>query len=128
MNRLVKVLTSDLTPIRWVLGWLSILLSVGFLTASTDNPNYEFINTIPSKLTWVSMYFIHGVLLIITSMYAVPYYGRSLIHVFGLFLWSYVFLSFTFYDRTPIYATEWMLMIPIIVECWMLSEVKRRVK
>ncbi len=126
MKRLIRVLTSDLTPLRWVLGWLGVLLSIGFLTASTDNSNYEFINTLYSRLIWFMMFFTYGAMLIGTSMYNIAYHIRSILSVVGIFLWSYVFLSFTFYDKTPIYATEWMLLIPVIVECWLLAELPKR--
>lgn len=129
MRRVIRVLTSDLTELRWILGWLGVLLSVGFLTASTDNPNYAFINTINVKMMWVTMFFAYGCMTVGTSLYNIAYQFRSLLSVVGIFLWSYVFLSFTFYDPTPIYATEWMLMLPVLVECWLLAELpKRRTK
>ena len=126
MKRVIRVLTSDLTPMLWVLGWLAVILSIGFLTASTENSNYEFINTLTSRIAWVLMFFTYGVMTIGTSMYNIGYYIRSCISVVGIFLWSYVFLSFTFYDPTPTYATEWMLLIPLIVECWFLSELPKK--
>ena len=128
MRRVIRVLTSDLTPLRWILGWMAIVLSIGFLTASTENANYEFINTIYSRTVWIIAFFGYGCMLLGTSLYNIAYHIRSIVSVIGIFLWSYIFLSFTFYDPTPTYATEWMLLLPVLVECWLLSELPRRRK
>ena len=35
-------------------------------------------------------------------------------------LWGGVFLSFTYFDSTPITSTEWLLLIPFLAELWVL--------
>ena len=40
--------------------------------------------------------------------------------VTGLLLWGGVFLSFTYFDSTPITSTEWLLLIPFLAELWVL--------
>jgi hypothetical protein len=126
MNPLLKILTADLSPMRFVIAWLAYILAFGFFASSTNNHNYEFINTVTGKNIWGSLFVFHGTMMMVTALFTINNYTRSAVSIIGIFLWSYVFLSFTFYDPTPINSTEWMLMIPVILECWFLAETPKR--
>jgi hypothetical protein len=122
-QRILGVVYSDLSPMRWIMGWISLVLAAGFFFSDTDNHNYDLINIMAQKNVWGFLYTIHGISMLYTALYPrCDYYLKSMFSIIGIWLWSYVFLSFTFYDPTPVKATEWMLFLPVMVEVWLLSE------
>lgn len=126
MNRVARLLTSDLSVLRWTLGWLSLLLSAGFFASESQNTNYEFLNDSASKAMWATLFAVHGVSLLWLAVIDCTTWLTRTSAGFGLFLWSYVFLSFTIYDPTPINSTEWMLLLPMLIEMWLMSEVRKK--
>lgn len=124
--RIVRLLTSDLSVIRWCIGWLALLLSAGFMLSESQNTNYEFLNSHASKMMWATLFALHGFLLLFLSLWHMPTFVTRTVSIVGLFLWTYVFLSFTFYDPTPINSTEWMLLLPMMIEMWMMAEVREK--
>jgi hypothetical protein len=122
-QRVLGVLFSDLSPMRWIMGWIALVLSAGFFLTSTDNHNYDLINLMANRHIWGILFCVLAIIHLYSSLYPkCSFYIKALFNVLGIWLWSYVFLSFTFYDPTPIKATEWMLGLPILVEVWLLSE------
>lgn len=122
MDKITKTLTSDLTVVRLFMSILSYILSMGFFLASTDNTNYQQINTLADKGVWAVIFLIHAVTLFMTVIFELPTHFKRFLNLIGIWIWSYVFLSFTFYDATPTASTEWMLVMPVILEFWLLTE------
>ena len=123
-QRLLKVTFSDLTAVRWTMGWVSLFLSLGFILATTSNENYNLVNVVDNQI-WAAIFLVHGLSLMITALYTMNYYCSKFINLIGIWIWSYVFLSFTVYDTTPLAATEWLLLMPILMEVWMIIEWKK---
>lgn len=122
-KRIIGVLFSDLSALRWILGWVSLILSAGFFFSGTDNHNYDLINIMAVKNVWGVLYFLHGMSMLYTALYKdCRFFVKCSFSVIGIWLWLYVFLSFTFYDPTPVKATEWLLFLPVMIEVWLLSE------
>lgn len=122
MNKIIKILTGDLSTVRFFMSILSLILALGFFMASTDNGNYQQINNLADKLVWGVIFAIHAVSLLMTIVYEIPVHLKRFLNLVGIWIWSYVFLSFTFYDATPTASTEWMLVMPVILEFWLLTE------
>ena len=122
MDKIIKPLAGDLTIIRLVISLLSFILSMGFFLTSTDNANYQEVNILADKRVWAAIFLIHAITLFIAVIYELPTYLGQFLNLVGIWLWSYVFLSFTFYDASPTEPTEWMLVMPVILEFWLLTE------
>ena len=122
MNKIIKTLAGDLTIVRLIISILAFILSMGFFLASADNTNYQEVNILADKRVWAAIFLIHDITLFITVIYELPTYLEQFLNLVGIWLWSYVFLSFTFYDASPTEPTEWMLVMPVILEFWLLTE------
>lgn len=122
MSKITKTLTGDLTAVRMIMSILAFILSIGFCLASTDNANYQQINNFADKKVWAAIFLIHAVTLFMTVIYELPTHFKRFLNIIGIWLWSYVFLSFAFYDTSPTASTEWMLVMPVILEFWLLTE------
>lgn len=103
-----------------------MLLAVGFFVSESTNTNYEFLNSHASKMMWSMLFAAHGILLLYLALFEMPQIVKRFVSAVGLFLWTYVFLSFTFYDPTPINSTEWMLVLPMLIEMWFMAEAEHK--
>lgn len=122
MKKIIVTLTENLTVVRFFMGILSAILAIGFFVASADNTNYKQITNLVDKKIWGLIFLVHAISLIMTVVYCLPVHLKRFLNVFGIWVWSYVFLSFTFYDTSPSEPTEWMLVIPAILEFLLLTE------
>ncbi len=122
MKKLLNVLSSDLTLIRFLMGVLAFILALGFFGSNTDNNNYQQLNNFADKRIWGLAFVAHAISLMLVVFNNFPITFRRGLHLIGIWLWTYVFLSFTLYDSTPIASTEWMLLMPVILEFWLLTE------
>lgn len=121
MTRIKELIFGDNSQLRLIAGVCALVLSLGFIISNTDNPNYEFINVIASKTLWGILFFIHSFQLFYSAY--VPIQQRIIkqsMSITGIMLWGSVFASFTFFDPTPIASTEWLLILPFLVEVWLL--------
>lgn len=121
-QRVSNILLSDLTPIRFILGFIAAVLSFGFFFSSASNDNYAFLVQVFSVGMWGLTFLVYGISNIASTLFYWSFKTKSVISTIGIFLWSYIFLSFVVFDPTPIYSTEWMLLFPIILEVWLLAE------
>lgn len=119
---LIGALSGDLTLVRFVLSVVCWVLALGFFFASVDNANYQQLNNLAAKSVWGWIFFAHGTMMFLTTYHSFPFYFKRLISLCGVWLWTYIFLSFTIFDSTPIASTEWLISVPIMLEIWLLSE------
>lgn len=122
MKKIINILTGDLTIVRFFMAILSAILAIGFFVASTDNTNYKQIISLADKKIWGFIFLIHAISLFMTIVYHLPIYLKRFLNALGIWIWSYVFLSFTFYDPSPTAPIEWMLVMPVILEFLLLTE------
>ena len=102
----------------WALGWIGIVLSLGFAVGQTDNNNYNLINATFPKHIWAIIFAVYGSILIYRCLYRIDPRIMGVIYIIGVWSWSYVFFSFVVFDPTPAASTEWMLIFPIIGQVW----------
>lgn len=122
MKKIIDTLTGDLTVVRFFMGILSAILAIGFFVSSAANNNYKQIINLADKKIWGLIFLIHAISLIMTVVYDLPVHLKRFLNVLGIWVWSYVFLSFTFYDTSPTAPTEWTLIMPVILEFLLLTE------
>lgn len=121
-DRLAAVLLADLTALRWTLAWVGLMLSAGMLFTAATTANYAATNQFADRGAWGVMFGVYGIAHVLACLYRLPKWVACTAGVFGLWLWVYLFLSFTVFDPTPTQATELMLAVPVIVEVWLLAE------
>ena len=121
MRTLSEVVFQDNSQLILFTTLAALLMALGFLFSTTDNNNYLFLNTVASKKLWGVLFLIHAFELFY-SAFSIDLHRtvKQSMSVTGLLLWGGVFLSFTYFDSTPIASTEWLLLIPFLAELWVL--------
>jgi len=126
MKRFLKVLTSDLSALRFTLGVVGLILGFGFFVSSTAGENYDAINQAAAQSIWGAVFFLYGAMSVYSSMYRIEFWTKGLLGIFAIWLWSYIFFSFVVFDVTPARPTEWVLLVLPLSELWMLLERPRK--
>ena len=121
MKRIKELIFGDNSQLRLITGAGALVLSLGFMFSATDNPNYQFINIVASKILWGVLFLAHSFQLFYSSYFPINQkIVTQSISITGIMLWGSVFASFTLFDPTPIASTEWLLLLPFFVEVWLL--------
>ena len=121
MKRIKELIFGDNSQLRLITGVGALVLSLGFMFSATDNPNYQFINIVASKILWGVLFLAHSFQLFYSSYFPINQkIVTQSISITGIMLWGSVFASFTLFDPTPIASTEWLLLLPFFVEVWLL--------
>lgn len=118
MNNLINLFKRDLTALRFTAGCLSFALSIGFFVSATDTENYDLMNSIFDQHIWGLLFLSYASVHLYTCIADKLHKIIIPNSIFGIWIWSYLFFSFAIFDKTPIKSTEWMLLIPILVEIW----------
>ena len=90
-----------------------------------DNSQLRLFTALAALLTalglWGVLFLVHAFELFY-SAFSIDLHRtvKQSMSVTGLLLWGGVFLSFTYFDSTPITSTEWLLLIPFLAELWVL--------
>ena len=122
MQRLLKVILSDTSQLRLISCVAAFLMSVGFAFSVTNNPNYSLINDLATKYFWAVLFLVHAIQLGYSALNTIKYkHVLQLIALNGMMLWGIVFVSFLVADPTQIASTEWLLLLPFIVEVWCMA-------
>lgn len=127
-QRIARVLLGDMRSLRWVMGWAGVMAGIGFCCASVENENYHLLNTLQPAWVWGCAFLAYGLIKLAGSLYHLPGWIRYGNGTAGLWLWSYLFLSFAVFDPTEMRATELMLAVPIVCETWLFSNAMHRDK
>lgn len=128
MNKPIKTFTSRLATLVFVqahtmtllLGVCGLALSIGFILGSPTNANYSTISSFADQSIWAFWFLIYSIIKLLQPLVRVWHSIKILNALQGIWAWSFIFLSFTVFDSTPIAPTELMLVIPIICELWEL--------
>ena len=117
-EKFFRIWFSDMGPMIWLLGIISLILAFGFFVGDNSNNNYELIHSTFGQLTWGFLFLTYGSILLARSLYYIYPIVMWLTYTIGVWMWSYIFFSFKVFDPTPTAATEWMLIIPIFAQVW----------
>lgn len=102
------------------LGLASILLSIGFIFNTFTGLNYDFLESIsPYNIVWTTLFLIYGIFRVISSVNRFRLYISLIIGIYGLLLWSTLFLSFAIVGHFN--ATEIFFVIPLFLESWVFA-------
>lgn len=121
-ERLARVFLADLTSIRVAVSIVAFFLGIGFATANVNNENYTLLTNFAPVQVWSFAFIVYAVATYVHASYPTPPISKAITGTIGLFMWTYLFLSFVVFDTTPVYSTELMLAGPIVVETWLIAE------
>lgn len=119
---LQRTLLGDYPTLSTLLGLTAILLGLGFALGTAEtNSNYELLYVLAPKLFWATSFLVYGIIKVTSAAFRVWNTLKILATVYGLWLWNYLALSFTLFDKTALAPTELMLFITVIGELWVLT-------
>lgn len=121
-TRVKKIILSDLTPLRLIMGILGLVMSFALLMADSTTADYDIMHKILFSQGWAIAFFVYGVLKIWNCLNPNRINFRIFNSVFGIWLWTFVSLSILMSDQKPISSTDWLLVVPILSEIWLLAE------
>lgn len=121
--KIERAILGDYRTVSNLLGLSAILLAIGFFVSDIGNANtnYALLIALAPKLFWATSFLVYGVTKILSSIYRVWLPLKIANTLYGLWLWSYIVLSFILFDKTPVAPTELILFISIVCEVWSLA-------
>lgn len=123
-SRITKMLVDDYSTLTLFLGLAAVLLSLGFVLSGQAvflNKNYSLLLDLAHPFFWVGSFLVYGVLKITTSVVRLPSYIEIALSTYGIWLWTYIVLSFIVFDKRAPAPTELILCIPTLCEVWVLA-------
>jgi hypothetical protein len=121
-ERLKLLLTSDLSALRFVMSFVALFMGLGLMFSTTANHNYDMLNQMATQQVWALMFLSHAAFLMASALGGIRYCFIVIGGAFGTAIWTNLFLSFTVFDKTPVASTEWLLLIPVLVDIWLTTE------
>lgn len=119
---LVDILYKDTSSLRIALGWSALTLSFGFVYGATDQHSFNYLNALMHYNFWALSFGIYGFCMMISGLVNVSRYAYCIADAIGLWLWTYLFLSFVVIDPIPTSAAEYMLVVPILMAVWVIVD------
>lgn len=119
---LAILLSKSTTEVKIGQGILGFLAAIGFAFFHGTSGDYALIYSFASQLTWAFIFAVHGTLKIVSVFAGIHRYIKLGNELLGLWAWTYILLSFTIFDSTPIAPTEILSVFPIMLEFWTLLE------
>lgn len=119
-DRIIRLLISERTMINALLGLLGLLVSLGYLLGDTSTTYYTTISGLVHVRLWAAAFMLYGILKIHGCLYRTPVLVKTVSSVYGLWLWTYLVLSYTIFDVSNIRPLEYMLFATILYELWAL--------
>lgn len=119
LTRLSELVKSRKTETVILLSMAGYLVSLGLLTGTVVNPNYELMYEFASRYFWAALFFVYATIKAYSLFLPVNIRLKLVNGMIGLWAWVYIFLSFTVFDKTPMAPTETLLAIPVITQSWL---------
>lgn len=120
-GRLVELVSHRKTETVIMLMIAGFLACLGFLLGNThQNPNYELMFGFMNHYVWAGLFFIYAGIKAVSLFVRTNFYLRLANGILGLWAWMYIFLSFTVFDKTPMAPTEMLLLMPVIIQSWLV--------
>lgn len=121
-QKLIDILYKDVSAIRLSLSWSALTLMVGFFYGSTDTDNYNFLHALMCYTYWAMVFGVYGIAMFFTAVSKIPRYTHCAIDFVGLWLWTYLFLSFVVASSEPVTSAEFLLIVPILSSIWIITD------
>ncbi len=117
-TRISRVLLDWHIMLSAILGLVAMVLSIGFLTSTAND--LILLKGIVDFPVWASFFSIYATLKLLGCLYRLFMYIKVFVSTMGLWLWSYLILSYMVFDKGPISPTDLVLITPLICEMWAL--------
>lgn len=97
-----------------------ILIGFGILNTFELDPNGVMLFDIMSKMYWSILFFTYGIIKFLCCIFKIPHKICMFSSILGIWMWNCMFLSFIIYNSSKINPTEFLLLVPLISEFWIM--------
>lgn len=118
---IARIIFGKNDEVTFILCITGLLISIGFLFGDANNNNYISINSLAPFFIWSILFLVYGILKGLSIFKKLPFIIGAIGCALGLWLWSYIFLSFVLFDPVPLTVTEILLAVPVLAEIWVLA-------
>jgi len=120
-NSLAKILFQYSQPVTFIVVLAGWMMTLGLLlTISTERTS--LLAVLMPVTHWLLAYVAYSILKTYCVLFRL---NPSILEVFvsscGIFLWSYIALTFTVYNYTRVTPSDLVLFIPALAEAWSLT-------
>jgi hypothetical protein len=121
-TRVARLLLDGHSTITFILGLAALLISAGFVfsTPVIGEQSYVLLTNLIPFNVWGILFYSYGVLKVVLSLYRTPYVIKLVTILTGLWLWSYLVMSFVIVSDMTL-PIKFMLITPILCEVWDFS-------
>lgn len=117
----LSLFLANKTALNLFLGFNSLMCAFGSFLGVPGSSNYVIIKSFAPLWVWGLMFLAHALMCLGRAASLVPTWFNLLKAVLGLWLWSYILVSFVFLDTSPPAPFEFLLFAFVAAELWMLS-------
>lgn len=121
-NRFNRLLVSDRSSLTHLLTLAGLSLSMGFFFGNADvNTNYQLIKELAPTWLWGTWFLCYSLFKIYGNLYRLWFSIRLTSLIISAWSWTYMLLSFVFFDSEPYAPTELLLAVPALCEVWLAA-------
>jgi hypothetical protein len=120
-HRIVRLLLTDLTALRWLLGWLGIMFAGGLLLADNHSGAYNLMLQIAPSALWAAAFVFYGCERLYSCLTDNPKYSDIIGTFVGFWLWCYTFFSFTSNPIRHFGSADIMILVIVACEVWIAA-------
>ena len=115
-SRVAAILIIESKTMSVLLGIIGLFLGVGFLLGDSSSVDYHPLRMLFDPIIWAIIFLGYSTLKFSQIVKKVPARIKVFNSTLGMWLWTYVAISFLFYDPKPISPAEILLLVPLVCE------------
>lgn len=115
-SRVAAILISESKTITMLLGIIGLFLGIGFFIGDSTSIDYYPLLMLFDSATWGIVFLIYSFLKLLQIVKKVHCRIKAFNSTLGMWLWTYVIISFLIYDPKPISPAEILLLVPLVCE------------
>lgn len=115
-SRVAAILISESKTITMLLGMIGLFLGIGFIIGDSGSMDYHPLLMLFDSWIWATIFLLYSFLKFSQIVQKVPDRVRIFNSTLGMWLWTYVLISFLIYDPKPVSPAEILLLVPLVCE------------
>lgn len=115
-SRVAAILISESKTITMLLGIIGLFLGIGFIFGDSTSADYHPLHMLFDAYVWAIIFLSYSLLKFLVIFKKIPCRVKVFNSTLGMWLWTYVVISFLIYDSKPISPAEILLLVPLVCE------------
>lgn len=120
-HRITTLMFAQAQALTFMLSITALTMGLGFILGVTTSASYADIVALGGDLVWASAFIGFGLLKLIQAVFRIHYFVKIGNSLLGIWLWSFLFLTFSVIGKAELSPLELLLVIPILCEAWEIT-------